>query len=208
MGGGWRNPGSLAGSRRQDLIVAEPAGGTPPAGSRRPSFTIRRAYDHAVAARFAGIPLGDEFTSLVLAMLQVGGIPSPAPGDLQQSIRAIDGAGFPDEAERRSRRHPRSPQGRPHRRGGRAARWAGPGHAVDRELRVDPTDRGTAAGGGNSGVEAAINLAGMVEHVTLVEFDTELLADAVLQRTLRSLIRMDVLTTVVLGDGSRVRCGR
>ena len=42
-------------------------------------------------------------------------------------------------------------------------------------------------GGGNSGVEAAIDLAGIVAHVTLLEFDNKLRADAVLQRKLNSL---------------------
>ena len=63
-------------------------------------------------------------------------------------------------------------------------------------------------GGGNSGVEAAIDLAGIVEHVTLIEFDTQLRADDVLQRKVRSLGNVDVivgaLTTEVLGDGERV----
>ncbi len=63
-------------------------------------------------------------------------------------------------------------------------------------------------GGGNSGVEAAIDLAGIVKHVTLVEFDSQLRADEVLQRKLRSLPNVTVivsaLTTEVLGDGSRV----
>jgi alkyl hydroperoxide reductase subunit F len=63
-------------------------------------------------------------------------------------------------------------------------------------------------GGGNSGVEAAIDLAGIVEHVTLIEFDSVLRADDVLQRKLRSLANVDIitsaLTTEVLGDGSRV----
>jgi alkyl hydroperoxide reductase subunit F len=63
-------------------------------------------------------------------------------------------------------------------------------------------------GGGNSGVEAAIDLANIVEHVTLIEFDTALRADEVLQRTLRSLPNVDVLlnsrTTEVIGDGVRV----
>jgi alkyl hydroperoxide reductase subunit F len=63
-------------------------------------------------------------------------------------------------------------------------------------------------GGGNSGVEAAIDLAGIVSHVTLIEFDSVLRADAVLQRTLGSLSNVTVitsaLTTEVLGDGSRV----
>ncbi len=42
-------------------------------------------------------------------------------------------------------------------------------------------------GGGNSGVEAAIDLAGLVSHVTLIEFDAQLRADAVLIAKLRSL---------------------
>jgi alkyl hydroperoxide reductase subunit F len=63
-------------------------------------------------------------------------------------------------------------------------------------------------GGGNSGVEAAIDLAGVVAHVTLIEFDDRLRADDVLQRKLRSLPNVDVvvsaLTTEVIGDGSKV----
>ncbi|MCC2980865.1 alkyl hydroperoxide reductase subunit F [Sphingomonas sp. IC4-52] len=63
-------------------------------------------------------------------------------------------------------------------------------------------------GGGNSGVEAAIDLAGIVAHVTLIEFDRELRADAVLQRKLASLPNVKVitsaLTTEVKGDGSKV----
>jgi alkyl hydroperoxide reductase subunit F len=59
-------------------------------------------------------------------------------------------------------------------------------------------------GGGNSGVEAAIDLAGLVAHVTLVEFDTQLRADEVLQRKLRSLPNVTVLTnaqtTEITGD--------
>ncbi|ARO13849.1 alkyl hydroperoxide reductase subunit F [Ketogulonicigenium robustum] len=63
-------------------------------------------------------------------------------------------------------------------------------------------------GGGNSGVEAAIDLAGLVSHVTLIEFDSVLRADDVLQRKLRSLPNVSVITqartTEVLGDGTRV----
>jgi alkyl hydroperoxide reductase subunit F len=63
-------------------------------------------------------------------------------------------------------------------------------------------------GGGNSGVEAAIDLAGVVRHVTLIEFDPALRADEVLQRKLRSLPNVDVIvsarTTEITGDGSRV----
>jgi alkyl hydroperoxide reductase subunit F len=63
-------------------------------------------------------------------------------------------------------------------------------------------------GGGNSGVEAAIDLANIVSHVTLVEFDNKLRADDVLQRKLRSLPNVEILlsakTTEVLGDGQKV----
>ncbi len=63
-------------------------------------------------------------------------------------------------------------------------------------------------GGGNSGVEAAIDLAGIVAHVTLIEFDAQLRADAVLQRKLASLPNTTVITsalsTEVHGDGSKV----
>ncbi len=63
-------------------------------------------------------------------------------------------------------------------------------------------------GGGNSGVEAAIDLAGIVKHVTLIEFDSNLRADAVLQSKLVSLPNVDVLkstqTTEILGNGDKV----
>jgi alkyl hydroperoxide reductase subunit F len=63
-------------------------------------------------------------------------------------------------------------------------------------------------GGGNSGVEAAIDLAGIVAHVTLIEFDTQLRADAVLQRKLATLPNVTVLvnaqTTEITGDGNKV----
>ncbi len=63
-------------------------------------------------------------------------------------------------------------------------------------------------GGGNSGVEAAIDLAGIVAHVTLLEFGEDLRADAVLQRKLASLPNVRVLkmaqTTEVKGDGQKV----
>lgn len=63
-------------------------------------------------------------------------------------------------------------------------------------------------GGGNSGVEAAIDLAGFVSHVTLLQFDDQLKADAVLQKKLFSLPNVKVIcqaqTVEVNGDGSKV----
>jgi alkyl hydroperoxide reductase subunit F len=63
-------------------------------------------------------------------------------------------------------------------------------------------------GGGNSGVEAAIDLAGVVQHVTLVEFADALKADAVLVNKLKSLHNVDIhvnaQTTEITGDGTKV----
>ncbi len=63
-------------------------------------------------------------------------------------------------------------------------------------------------GGGNSGVEAAIDLAGIVAQVTLLEFDSQLRADAVLQKKLHSLPNVTVITSAltseVTGDGKKV----
>jgi alkyl hydroperoxide reductase subunit F len=63
-------------------------------------------------------------------------------------------------------------------------------------------------GGGNSGVEAAIDLAGIVEHVTLLEYAPQLKADAVLVDKLRSLsnvtIHTNAQTTEITGDEGRV----
>ena len=63
-------------------------------------------------------------------------------------------------------------------------------------------------GGGNSGVEAAIDLAGVVEHVTLIEFADALKADAVLVSKLKSLanvsIQVNAQTTEISGDGQKV----
>ena len=63
-------------------------------------------------------------------------------------------------------------------------------------------------GGGNSGVEAAIDLAGVVEHVTLIEFLDQLKADAVLVKKLQSLpnvtIHVNAQTTEITGDGQKV----
>lgn len=63
-------------------------------------------------------------------------------------------------------------------------------------------------GGGNSGVEAAIDLAGIVSHVTVLEFGESMRADAVLQKKLHSLPNVTVITqaqtTQVIGNGEKV----
>ena len=68
--------------------------------------------------------------------------------------------------------------------------------------------RTAVIGGGNSGVEAAIDLAGIVAHVTLIEFADQLKADAVLVAKLKSLpnvtIHVNAQTTEITGDGQKV----
>jgi alkyl hydroperoxide reductase subunit F len=60
------------------------------ADSRRPSFSISRA-GHDMGIRFAAIPMGHEFTSLVLALLQAGGHPPKVEREVIEQIQALDG---------------------------------------------------------------------------------------------------------------------
>ncbi|WP_157263415.1 alkyl hydroperoxide reductase subunit F [Azohydromonas aeria] len=68
--------------------------------------------------------------------------------------------------------------------------------------------RVSVIGGGNSGVEAAIDLAGIVAHVTLVEFADQLKADAVLVKKAQSLPNVTIITnaqtTEITGEGGKV----
>lgn len=68
--------------------------------------------------------------------------------------------------------------------------------------------RTAVIGGGNSGIEAAIDLAGIVEHVTVIEFADQLKADAVLVNKLNSLPNITVHTHAqtmeITGDGNKV----
>ena len=58
---------------------------------RKPSFVIRRASDAEKWVRFAGLPMGHEFTSLVLALLWAGGHPPKVDADLLEQVRGIEG---------------------------------------------------------------------------------------------------------------------
>ena len=58
--------------------------------ARKPSFTLQRAGT-ATSLRFAGLPLGHEFTSLVLALLWTGGHPPKVEQDVLDQIKALDG---------------------------------------------------------------------------------------------------------------------
>jgi len=57
---------------------------------RKPSFSINRPSENH-GPRFCGLPMGHEFTSLILALLQIGGYPPKVEDDVLQQIRALDG---------------------------------------------------------------------------------------------------------------------
>ncbi|ALE15577.1 Alkyl hydroperoxide reductase protein F [Altererythrobacter epoxidivorans] len=59
--------------------------------ARKPSFIIRRASDAEKWVRFAGLPMGHEFTSLVLALLWAGGHPPKFDADLLEQVRGLEG---------------------------------------------------------------------------------------------------------------------
>jgi NADH-dependent peroxiredoxin subunit F len=71
---------------QSDLVTARFDG----QADRVPSFSIRRA-DGTAETRFAGLPLGHEFTSLVLALLHMGGHPPKEEAELLDSVRALEG---------------------------------------------------------------------------------------------------------------------
>jgi alkyl hydroperoxide reductase subunit F len=58
---------------------------------RKPSFVIRRAANPAASVEFAGLPMGHEFTSLVLALLWAGGHPPKVSEDVLRQVRELDG---------------------------------------------------------------------------------------------------------------------
>ncbi|MDO9434526.1 alkyl hydroperoxide reductase subunit F [Hydrogenophaga sp.] len=71
---------------RSDKITLKTDG----ADARKPSFTLKRAGSDT-SLRFAGLPLGHEFTSLVLALLWTGGHPPKVEQDAIDQIKALDG---------------------------------------------------------------------------------------------------------------------
>jgi Alkyl hydroperoxide reductase, large subunit len=58
--------------------------------SRRPSFSVGRPGE-AARVHFAGIPMGHEFTSLVLALLQVSGYPPKVSAEVLEQIKCLEG---------------------------------------------------------------------------------------------------------------------
>ncbi|WP_395391737.1 alkyl hydroperoxide reductase subunit F [Novosphingobium sp. BL-8A] len=75
-----------------DKVTATFDGDPNDAGARRPSFIVRRASDASAWVRFAGLPLGHEFTSLVLALLWTGGHPPKVSDETLEQIRALEGS--------------------------------------------------------------------------------------------------------------------
>jgi alkyl hydroperoxide reductase subunit F len=73
-------------SLRSDKITLRTDG----TDARKPSFTLQRAGT-ATSLRFAGLPLGHEFTSLVLALLWSGGHPPKVEADIIEQIKGLDG---------------------------------------------------------------------------------------------------------------------
>ena len=59
--------------------------------ARKPSFLIQRVSNRDIGVRFAGLPMGHEFTSLVLALLQVGGYAPKLDDRVVEQIRSLDG---------------------------------------------------------------------------------------------------------------------
>jgi hypothetical protein len=84
--------------------------------ARKPSFVVARAGE-TQGVRFAGLPLGHEFTSLVLALLWTGGHPPKVEQDVLEAIKALDGdfAGALDAVGRRSLLVQSRPRGVDHR---------------------------------------------------------------------------------------------
>jgi alkyl hydroperoxide reductase subunit F len=57
---------------------------------RKPSFSVNRPSENH-GPRFAGLPMGHEFTSLILALLQIGGYPPKVEQVVLDQIKALDG---------------------------------------------------------------------------------------------------------------------
>ncbi|WP_399684123.1 FAD-dependent oxidoreductase, partial [Xenophilus sp.] len=77
----------IAESSKLVTVVEDSSAGTP---HRTPSFSINRPGESS-GPRFAGLPMGHEFTSLVLALLQVGGYPPKVEQAILDQIKALDG---------------------------------------------------------------------------------------------------------------------
>lgn len=227
-GASERQAADLAARPPFDVLVI----GGGPAGVASAIYTARKGFGTGIAAERFGGQLNDT--------LGIENLPGTAytegpklAGELRSQVdaNAIDLINFADA----QRLEPAKVPGGMHRvhfvGGGTlqarslilatGARWRSlgvPGEAEYRNRGVaycphcdGPLFKGkriAVIGGGNSGVEAAIDLAKIVEHVTLVEFDHKLRADAVLEAKLRRMGNVEILTnaqtTEVLGADGKV----
>jgi alkyl hydroperoxide reductase subunit F len=223
-----RDAARLAKGEPYDVLIV----GGGPAGAAAAVYAARKGIRTGVVAeRFGGQTLdtlaienyvsvletdGPKFAAALEAQVRAYGVdlmngqrvqalePAAAPGDLG-SVKLANGA------ELKARAVILSP----------GARWRSVGVPGEQEYKTrgvaycphcdGPLFKGkkvAVIGGGNSGVEAAIDLAGIVEHVTLVEFMDRLKADAVLVKKLHSLpnvsVHLNAQTLEITGDGGKV----
>lgn len=206
---------------------------------RTPSFSVGRPGEDARIV-FSGVPLDHEFTSLVLALLQVSGRTTKIDEETAERIKAIrgeyrfetyvslfchncpdvvqalnimsvlnpnishtmiDGAAYKDKVDRKEVMAVPSVwlNGEFFESGRMSLEYILSKLGVSADVAAfankEPFDV-LVIGGGNSGVEAAIDLAGIAAHVTLFEFLPELKADQVLQDRLYSLPNVTVYKNV------------
>jgi alkyl hydroperoxide reductase subunit F len=217
-------------SQKEPFDVLVVGGG--PAGAAAAVYAARKGIRTGVVAeRFGGQTLDTLGIENYISVLETQGPKFAAALEAHAATYGVDIM----RAQRAARLEPAATPGAPHRvvldsgavLAGRSvilatgARWRELGVPGEREYRNKgvaycphcdgPLFKGkrvAVVGGGNSGVEAAIDLAGLVAHVTLIEFGTALRADAVLVAKLRSLPNVTVLTnaqtTEIGGSGGTV----
>ncbi|MDZ7589821.1 MAG: alkyl hydroperoxide reductase subunit F [Rubrivivax sp.] len=227
-GAAARDAARLADKAPYDMLVI----GGGPAGAAAAVYAARKGIRTGlVAERFGGQTLDTMAIENYISVLETDGPKFAAALEAQvrsldvdlmngQRVAALEPAATPDGfvgvtlangAELKSRTVILSP----------GARWKNvnvPGEAEYRTKGVaycphcdGPLFKGkkvAVIGGGNSGVEAAIDLAGVVAHVTLLEFADQLKADAVLVNKLKSLPNVSIHTSAqtleITGDGQKV----
>ena len=227
-GAAAREAGRLAKAEPYDMLIV----GGGPAGAAAAVYAARKGIRTGIVAeRFGGQTLDTLAIENYISVLQTDGPRFAAALEAQvraydvdlmnhQRVAALEPAAQPgglarvklaNGAELKARAVILSP----------GARWKNVGVPGEQEYKTKgvaycphcdgPLFKGkkvAVIGGGNSGVEAAIDLAGVVEHVTLIEFMDQLKADAVLVKKLHSLpnvtVRLNARTLEITGDGSKV----
>lgn len=227
-GGAARDAAKLSAKQTFDVLVV----GAGPAGAAAAVYAARKGIRTGVVAeRFGGQTNDTLGIENYISVLETNGPKFAA--DLEQHVRhyGVDIM----TAQRAAKLVPAAEPGSPvevHLESGAVlrarsvilstgARWRNvnvPGEAQYKNKGVaycphcdGPLFKGkrvAVIGGGNSGVEAAIDLAGIVSHVTVLEYGEQLRADAVLVAKLKSLpnvtVHTQAQTTEITGDGTRV----